>query len=286
MGTKKVTDKSEIGGSYCRRAPIGDPITIFSFYSTKKSKKHIIIAAVTYLDAIELLKAFNVWYELEYNVSEYKEEFVENWIYMNVCNIPVEYKLTPRFISEKEYKTLSKYIENKGWANTHHTKLLTQNMSKKVYGNESDWIKNNINFGENIRKITEQNEITKNKIVDYCKNNDLIYREGVVSFYNRAIHANLNVIVIGTNRNVINNKIEDYNANAYGASVLNGQGKEQYLFNSYKDIDMNDVRLWNKIEEFLPDKNVNDWAKILFVTQISNLPQSTFSEDKITKEEQ
>lgn len=284
--TKKVNDKSEIGGSYMRIVPGTENLTLFSFYSRKKSKKRIIVASIAFLDAIELLRAFNPWFELEYDVTEYKEEFVETWIYLNICNIPIEYKFTPRFISEKEYKELSPYIDNKGWANTHHTKAITQNNNKKIFGNESAWIDRNVQFNETIRKMTQENELTRNKIIDFCKNNDLIYKEGNISFFDRTIHTNLNVIIVGTNRKAISNKINEYNNNCYKTAVLTGQGKEQYLFNSEKEIDMNDVRLWNKIEEFLPEKITNDWAKIFFVTQISNLPQSTFSEDKVTKEEQ
>lgn len=280
---KKVNDKSEIGGSFLRRG-FGETVTIYSFYSKKKSKKRIIIAALTFLDAIELLKAFNPWYELEYNVNEYKEEFVETWIYMNICNIPVEHKFTQRFISEKEYTELAPYIDNKGWANTHHTKTLTQNNNKKIFGNESEWIDFNVNFKDTIREMTKANAEARVNINEYCKKHDLIYKEGSLKCGNFS-----NIIILGTDRDAINKKIDEYNKMYENYSVyykIVPQGKEQFLFNNLNEIDMNDVRIWNKISKYLPDKNENNWAKIFRVNQISNLAYSEFREEKTIKDMQ
>ena len=254
MAEKKTTKKKVIDKSILEPAerPV-QPIYLFSFYSLKKPKKRIIISGGAYLDAIALLREFNAYFQLEYNVNEYQQDTIESWIFSTIVDMNPEFKFIPRFVSEKEYKQLAKYIINKEWNKIHHTKLLTQNEAEKEFGVKSNWIDFNINFMHNLRELNKENEKIKKEIQQFCRN----YYDPVIlqtKFDNRF------VAIVGPDRKSIMDKLHEVAENGY--IVDKNMNKFEFLFKTFK-LDQNDIKIWNNINKSLPrGLNINNWALI------------------------
>lgn len=131
---------------------------LFIFYKklNKNQNDRVIIYADTYIEAKELLFAYNAYADQIYNLTEYKLQHVLTDKLFEICKIDEEFIGYPFIVAEYQYMKLEPYINDKQFSDIQHTKVLTKNLCDVL----SPEIKTNTySTGEFVNLLQEKTDL-------------------------------------------------------------------------------------------------------------------------------
>lgn len=230
---------------------------IYIFYHFN-SNNRIIIFALSYLEAKEVLYSFNPYADKIYNIKEFRLYDIDLDKFYNDLDIEIESQGYPRILSETEFSKIENDIINKNYADTNNIHVVCKNTN-----NENDIYKNLFSLDEFVNTLKEN-----------AKNINLV---------KRTIYKMLsNIGDIWVKQFIVYNK--DSNKNEYYKSY----GKSRYQCDQIiKDIKENNIKIYNdetpklliENEKEINNKdisNYSDMVSYIIEHKIKKFPFTTY----------